>query len=88
VHRPPALRAAALAAALAASSAVSGCAGGSPAEVASDGAPARPAATADAASSAPAPDVLAFTATTVQGQPFDGADYAGLDLMVWFWAPW
>jgi hypothetical protein len=36
----------------------------------------------------PGADPLAFTATTVQGEAFDGADYAGQDLMVWFWAPW
>ena len=39
------------------------------------------------ASSAPA-DALTFRATTVQGDAFDAGDYAGQDLMVWFWAPW
>lgn len=34
------------------------------------------------------PELLDFQAQTVSGQPFDGADYAGQDLMVWFWAPW
>ena len=34
------------------------------------------------------PEALAFTATTVEGEPFEGADHSGQDLMVWFWAPW
>jgi hypothetical protein len=34
------------------------------------------------------PPVLAFTAETVQGEVVAGSDYAGRDLLVWFWAPW
>lgn len=34
------------------------------------------------------PATLAFTATTIGGEAFDGADYAGQDVMFWFWAPW
>ncbi len=34
------------------------------------------------------PEVLAFTADVVGGQTFDGGEYAGQDLMLWFWAPW
>lgn len=32
--------------------------------------------------------VLAFTATTVEGEPFDAADLAGRPVVFWFWAPW
>jgi hypothetical protein len=47
----------------------------------------------DDAATAPAPPQglppqLAFTAETIDGGTFDGADYAGQDLMLWFWAPW
>jgi hypothetical protein len=35
-----------------------------------------------------AAEVLAFQATTVGGTAFDGGEYAGKDLMLWFWAPW
>lgn len=34
------------------------------------------------------PEFLDFTAETVRGEPVDGADYAGQDLVLWFWAPW
>ncbi len=34
------------------------------------------------------PELLDFTATTVQGKPFDGADLAGRPTVLWFWAPW
>lgn len=34
------------------------------------------------------PDALAFTAGLVGGGTFDGGEYAGQDLMLWFWAPW
>jgi ABC-type glycerol-3-phosphate transport system substrate-binding protein len=29
-----------------------------------------------------------FTAPTLEGEPFALADFAGQDIMVWFWAPW
>lgn len=51
------------------------------------GVTAGPAATQAAADPA-VPDVLAFSATTVDGGAVQGADYAGQDLLVWFWAPW
>lgn len=34
------------------------------------------------------PDILDFTAETVRGEQVAGADYAGQDLVLWFWAPW
>jgi thiol-disulfide isomerase/thioredoxin len=41
---------------------------------------------------APAPaatgPLLAFTATTLDGQPFDGMSLAGKPTVLWFWAPW
>lgn len=37
---------------------------------------------------APAGEVMAFSADTVGGATFDGGEYAGQDLMLWFWAPW
>lgn len=41
--------------------------------------------------SAPAaqvPEILKFTATTVDGKPFDGASVAGKPTVFWFWAAW
>jgi hypothetical protein len=55
-----------------------------PGAAASGGAP-----TADLASPPDGlPDALAFTAATIDGTGFDGGDFAGQDLMLWFWAPW
>lgn len=34
------------------------------------------------------PDILDFTAETVRGEQVAGADYAGQDVVLWFWAPW
>ncbi|MGA7690089.1 MAG: redoxin domain-containing protein [Jiangellales bacterium] len=34
------------------------------------------------------PASLAFTATTVDGQSFEGATLAGQDSVLYFWAPW
>lgn len=41
-------------------------------------------------SSTPAavPEILQFQATTVAGEPFDGAEVAGRPVVIWFWAPW
>ncbi|HET6921432.1 MAG TPA: redoxin domain-containing protein [Jiangellaceae bacterium] len=36
----------------------------------------------------PVPDVLDFTAQTVDGGTFDGSILAGRPAVVWFWAPW
>lgn len=35
-----------------------------------------------------APEALAFTGTTVAGEPFDAAELAGEPVVLWFWAPW
>ena len=32
--------------------------------------------------------LLAFTATTLDGAPFDGMALAGRPVALWFWAPW
>ncbi|HEU5108261.1 MAG TPA: redoxin family protein [Micromonosporaceae bacterium] len=32
--------------------------------------------------------LLEFTATTVDGEPFDGRSLAGKPVALWFWAPW
>jgi thiol-disulfide isomerase/thioredoxin len=32
--------------------------------------------------------LLAFTATTLDGKPFDGASLQGQPAVLWFWAPW
>ena len=34
------------------------------------------------------PELLDVTATTVGGDPFDGASLAGSPTVLWFWAPW
>lgn len=33
-------------------------------------------------------ELLAFSAETVGGEPFDGAELAGEPVALWFWAPW
>jgi thiol-disulfide isomerase/thioredoxin len=40
------------------------------------------------APSAVADDRLQFTATTLSGAPFDGADLQGKPAVLWFWTPW
>ncbi len=40
------------------------------------------------ASGAQAPQALQFTATTVDGKPFDAKTLAGKPTVLWFWAPW
>lgn len=42
----------------------------------------------DADAPAAVPASLDFTATTVDGEQFDGADLAGKPTVLWFWAPW
>jgi thiol-disulfide isomerase/thioredoxin len=32
--------------------------------------------------------LLAFTATTLDGKPFDGTSLQGKPAVLWFWAPW
>jgi hypothetical protein len=34
------------------------------------------------------PEVLDFTAPRLGGGTVEGADYAGKDTAIWFWAPW
>lgn len=34
------------------------------------------------------PEALNFTATTVEGKPFDAKSLAGKPTVLWFWAPW
>ncbi|MFH9071358.1 TlpA family protein disulfide reductase [Streptomyces alboflavus] len=40
------------------------------------------------AASAPVPDELKFTTTTLDGKKFQGSSLAGKDAVLWFWAPW
>lgn len=49
-----------------------------------------PAPGGDAAGGQPAATgpLLAFTATTLDGKPFDGMSLAGKPTVLWFWAPW
>ncbi|GIH79730.1 thiol:disulfide interchange protein [Planobispora longispora] len=41
-----------------------------------------------AASKAPVPEALTFTAKTLDGKTFEGAGLAGKPVVFWFWAPW
>ncbi|MCL7382468.1 redoxin domain-containing protein [Streptomyces sp. 35G-GA-8] len=41
-----------------------------------------------AQSSPQVPEALSFTATTVDGKPFDAKNLAGKPAVLWFWAPW
>ncbi len=34
------------------------------------------------------PEILDFQFVSLGGETVDGADYAGKDVAVWFWAPW
>jgi thiol-disulfide isomerase/thioredoxin len=43
---------------------------------------------ADRPASTPAASPLEFTATTVDGKPFDGRSLVGRPAVLWFWAPW
>ncbi|GAA0405266.1 hypothetical protein Acor_23060 [Acrocarpospora corrugata] len=49
--------------------------------------PATPAASAAPATPA-VPAALAFSAATLNGDPFQGASLAGKPVVFWFWAPW
>lgn len=40
------------------------------------------------APAAEVPEALAFTGTTVDGDPFDAKTLAGKPVVLWFWAPW
>ncbi|MEJ8640102.1 MULTISPECIES: redoxin family protein [Streptomyces] len=54
--------------------------------------PARSSASSDGgetgAAGAEMPEVLKFTATTVDGKPFEGKALGGKPTVLWFWAPW
>ncbi|MGW7400909.1 redoxin family protein [Streptomyces cyaneofuscatus] len=57
----------------------------------SSASPAQPPASSDpdrSATPGPVPEVLRFTATTVDGKPFDGSTLTGKPTVLWFWAPW
>jgi thiol-disulfide isomerase/thioredoxin len=43
---------------------------------------------ADRPASTPTGSPLEFTATTVDGKPFDGRSLIGKPAVLWFWAPW
>lgn len=34
------------------------------------------------------PEILRFEVTGLDGEPIRGADLAGRELAIWFWAPW
>ncbi len=75
--------------------AVAACGGGSdrhpepPATTAATGTvPAATPAAPPTATTGPVPATLTFTATTVDGQPFDAASVAGKPVVLWFWAAW
>lgn len=42
----------------------------------------------DEAGSGSVPEELAFTASTLDGEDFDGASLHGKNAVLWFWAPW
>lgn len=44
--------------------------------------------TASRAGQEDASSSLSFAATAIDGQEVALADYAGQDVMLWFWAPW
>ncbi|QHY94405.1 Soluble secreted antigen MPT53 precursor [Streptomyces sp. S4.7] len=61
----------------------------SPSNASSPGQPsASPDASDTAATGSPAPQAIRFTATTVDGKPFDAKTLAGKPTVLWFWAPW
>ncbi len=51
-------------------------------------APTTPAASADAVTPTAVPAALAFSARTLDGESFQGANLAGKPVVFWFWAPW
>ncbi|MEJ3745583.1 redoxin domain-containing protein [Actinomycetes bacterium KLBMP 9797] len=54
----------------------------------STAAPVSPSATSSSAAGTEVPRTLAFTATTVEGKPFDAATLADKPVVFWFWAAW
>ncbi|MDO0939029.1 redoxin family protein [Streptomyces sp. DG2A-72] len=60
----------------------------SPSKAASVQAPADSDGSGTEAAGAEVPEALNFTATTVDGKPFDAKTLAGRPTVLWFWAPW
>lgn len=61
---------------------------GAPAASAPEREPPRGTSPATGAEAGAVPEVLAFSATTLDGGTFEGATLAGRDVVLWFWAPW
>lgn len=71
---------------------LTGCAN-KPSGDAGEGGAGQPAATPGpsnpaAAPGRPVPDALQFRAAGLDGTAVNGADFAGKDVALWFWAPW
>lgn len=69
----------------------SGSAGDAAASPSKTSSPGQPPAASDGdrgADRAQVPKALNFTATTVDGKPFDAKSLAGKPTVLWFWAPW
>jgi hypothetical protein len=62
---------------------VGGKRAGTPAPAGKDSSPSSPEKDGE-----PVPDVLRFSAPRLGGGRVVGADYAGRDVALWFWAPW
>lgn len=69
---------------------LTGCGSGDGERGAAVGTGKAPASTAPTVAESPtaAESPLAFTATTLDGKPFDGRSLAGKPSVLWFWAPW
>lgn len=68
---------------------LAGCASTTPGGEPTPPAPTPAATTAEPSTGAPViPQILRFSATTIDGQPFDGASLAGKPTVFWFWAAW
>ncbi|MCP3821596.1 redoxin family protein [Streptomyces sp. A3M-1-3] len=66
-----------------------GDAGAAPSKASSPAQPPAPSEGGESgAAGAEVPEALKFTATTVDGKPFDGRTLAGKPTVLWFWAPW
>ncbi len=63
---------------LAAALALAGCGGDDTSE----------GAVGEASGAVPEAELLSFEADTIDGESVDVSDYAGSDLVIWFWAPW
>jgi thiol-disulfide isomerase/thioredoxin len=61
---------------------------GDAAEPTASPADAAPESTVEATPTVEVPELLDFTAETLDGRTFEGAGLAGRDALLWFWAPW